>query len=118
MSSNPAGPEFSAPGFVGCYRHPERGTGISCQRCHRPICGECMQPASVGFQCPRCGSEARASVRAPRTRYGARLGDGGSTGTTVVRASLALVAVLDLATARLATSLLARVNPAGAGGGP
>ena len=75
-----------------------------------------MQPASVGFQCPRCVSEGRASVRAPRIRYGARLGDGASTGTKVVMAGLALVAVLDLATGRLATSLLAMVNPAVAGG--
>jgi len=116
VTSNPAGPEFSAPGFVGCYRHPERGTGISCQRCHRPICGECMQPASVGFQCPRCVGQGRASVRAPRTRYGARLGAGGDAGTKAVMAALALVAVVDLVTGRLATSLLAMVNPAVATG--
>ena len=42
------------PVFESSYRHPGRPTGIRCQRCGRPICGECMVPAPVGFQCPDC----------------------------------------------------------------
>ncbi|MBI0379252.1 rhomboid family intramembrane serine protease [Streptomyces albiflaviniger] len=58
---------------VCCYRHPQRETGISCTRCERPICPECMISASVGFQCPECvsgrasaGSEASAAGPPPR----------------------------------------------------
>jgi membrane associated rhomboid family serine protease len=116
VSSSPAGPDFSPAGFVGCYRHPERMTGISCQRCHRPICGECMQPASVGFQCPRCVGRDRATTRQPRTRYGASLRTGGGSATKVVMAVLAVVSVLDLVSRGLATNLLAMSNPGVAGG--
>ncbi len=56
-----------------CYRHPGRETWVSCTRCERPICPECLRPASVGFQCPQCVAEGAASVRAPRTTYGARV---------------------------------------------
>ena len=35
-----------------CYRHPNRETGVSCQRCDRFICPECATPGAVGFLCP------------------------------------------------------------------
>ncbi|MCW2812198.1 MAG: peptidase family protein [Friedmanniella sp.] len=111
MSQPPAGPEFSPPGFVGCYQHPERMTGISCQRCRRPICGECMNSASVGFQCPRCVGRGRSTARAPRTRFGASVTRGGSPATKVLMGALVAVWLVDLVSRRgLATSLLAMSN--------
>jgi membrane associated rhomboid family serine protease len=56
-----------------CYRHPERETWVSCTRCERPICPDCLRPAAVGFQCPQCVSEGAATVRQPRSPYGARV---------------------------------------------
>ena len=41
-----------------CYRHPDRLGGVTCQRCDRPICPDCMHQASVGFHCPECTSES------------------------------------------------------------
>ncbi len=56
----------STPGASVCYRHPDRETWVLCQRCGRPICGECQTPAPVGVHCPECVREARAT--APRTK--------------------------------------------------
>lgn len=104
------GPSFTAPNFTGCYRHPDRMTGISCQRCGRPICGECMTEASVGFQCPRCVGIGRTSVRRARTRFGAAVRPGGALATKVIMGALAAVWVLDLVTRGLLTGLLAMNN--------
>lgn len=68
-----AGPPTEAPQMARCYRHPNRETLVRCTRCDRPICPDCMRPASVGFHCPDDVGLARKTVRAPRTAVGARL---------------------------------------------
>ncbi|WP_282794792.1 rhomboid family intramembrane serine protease [Streptomyces sp. CC224B] len=67
---SPQGPQ-DAQSLPSCYRHPGRETGISCTRCERPICPECMISASVGFQCPECvkgGSDTGPAPAASRPR--------------------------------------------------
>ena len=73
-----------------CYRHPDRETWVSCTRCERPICPDCLRPASVGFQCPQCVAEGQANTRQPRTQYGGRIVE--RTGLVTV-----VVAVLNIA---------------------
>lgn len=53
-----------------CYRHPDQPTRITCQRCDRPICPQCMVPGSVGFQCPDCVSEGLKQTRQRSLPYG------------------------------------------------
>lgn len=60
-------------GVPTCYRHPDRETWISCQRCERPICPDCMRDAAVGFQCPSCVAEGRKSVRQATAPYGGQI---------------------------------------------
>lgn len=43
--------------FQRCAWHPETETGLSCQRCERPICAKCLVDAAVGFQCPECARD-------------------------------------------------------------
>lgn len=58
------------PVAYACYRHPDRGTYVRCQRCGRPICGDCMISAAVGFQCPECVKEGAVQTRQNQLPYG------------------------------------------------
>ncbi|MCW2690584.1 MAG: rane protein [Mycobacterium sp.] len=80
-----------------CYRHPGRETYVSCTRCHRYICPECMRDAAVGHQCVECVRQGARTVRAPRRHFG---GQQGSTTPVVTYALIALnVLVFGLQTA-------------------
>jgi membrane associated rhomboid family serine protease len=76
-----------------CYRHPDRETGVSCSRCGRPICPECMTPTSVGMRCPECARD-RTEVRTAST--GAL--SGGAKATFVLIGINVFVFVLQLLT--------------------
>ena len=52
-----------------CYRHPDRETNVSCSRCGRPICPDCMIPSPVGMRCPECAGDR---VRSTAIRFGRR----------------------------------------------
>jgi membrane associated rhomboid family serine protease len=67
-----------------CYRHPDRETGVLCTRCERPICPQCMIPASVGFQCPECVAEGRKTIRPVKTVYGGAVRRGGIDATRIL----------------------------------
>ncbi len=58
-------------GVAACVRHPDRTTRLSCARCGRPACPDCLREASVGYQCVDCVA-ASAPRKAPRRAPGTR----------------------------------------------
>ena len=80
-------PQNPATGVPTCYRHPGRESYIRCQRCDRVICPDCMNDASVGFQCPHCIAEGAKTTRSGRTAYG------GLRPTDASRTSMVLIVV-------------------------
>src|SRR5918992_800396 len=48
-----------------CYRHPDRGTSVSCSMCARPICPDCMTSTPVGMRCPECAGQRTQVRRGP-----------------------------------------------------
>jgi membrane associated rhomboid family serine protease len=67
-----------------CYRHSDRETGVSCANCGRPICYECMIPASVGFRCPECLKQQNAGDSRPRVVTRGDMRTRWSAGTRVI----------------------------------
>jgi membrane associated rhomboid family serine protease len=56
-----------------CYRHPGRETYLSCVRCGRPACPDCLRAAPVGQQCVDCVKEGNRGVRQPTAVFGGRV---------------------------------------------
>lgn len=73
-----------------CYRHPSRPTYVSCTRCGRPICPDCMQSAAVGQQCPECVNEGKRSVRQARTHFGGRITQGALVTYTLIAVNVVM----------------------------
>jgi len=53
-----------------CYRHAGRPTYVSCVRCGRPACPDCLRPAAVGHQCLDCIKSGNSGVRQAAGRFG------------------------------------------------
>jgi membrane associated rhomboid family serine protease len=70
---NPAAPPPAA--LPGCWWHPNRPTGLSCSRCGRPACPDCLREAPVGFHCTDCvHAGTQHQRRARRDHPGAGFG--------------------------------------------
>jgi membrane associated rhomboid family serine protease len=99
-----------------CYRHPDRETYVSCTRCGRHACPDCMRSASVGQQCVDCIREGGRSTRAAKTVFGGRPA-AGATVTWVLVAINVLVLLVELGSSKVVTDLelfgYAAVSPTG-----
>ncbi len=73
-----------------CYRHPGRETYVSCVRCGRPACPDCLRSAAVGQQCVECVRDGNRDYRQPVGRFGGRA----ATNTPVVTYTLVALCVL------------------------
>src|SRR6516162_10101030 len=76
-----------------CYRHPDRETWVSCVRCGRHACPDCLREAAVGQQCVECVRGANAGGRAPRTVFGGRPAAGAVVTWTLVGLNVLLFLV-------------------------
>ena len=92
-------PDGVAPGPQGdqqvptCYRHPGRETYVSCVRCGRHACPDCMRSASVGQQCVDCVGQGARSTRQARTAFGGRPAAGAVVTWTLVAINVAVFLV-------------------------
>jgi membrane associated rhomboid family serine protease len=53
-----------------CFRHPDRETYVSCVRCGRHACPDCLRDAAVGQQCVDCVREGHRASRPARAVFG------------------------------------------------
>ncbi|NKQ53335.1 rhomboid family intramembrane serine protease [Amycolatopsis sp. K13G38] len=67
--TQPPSPHTPSTELPGCWWHPNRQTGLSCVRCGRPACPDCLREASVGYQCIDCVQLARRESHTQRRRY-------------------------------------------------
>lgn len=92
-AGTPAGQEDTPP---TCFRHPNRETWVSCVRCGRHACPECLRQAAVGQQCVECVRGADQGTRQARTAFGGRMVAGATVTWTLIGLNV-LVFVVELA---------------------
>ena len=85
--STEPGVSASAP---TCFRHPDRETYVSCVRCGRPACPDCLRSAAVGQQCVECIRGANRGSRQGIGQFGGRV----ATGRPVVTYTLVALNIL------------------------
>ncbi|MGH8878085.1 MAG: rhomboid family intramembrane serine protease, partial [Stackebrandtia sp.] len=73
-----------------CYRHPQKETYVQCVRCERYICPDCMNQASVGWQCPECVKAGQKTIRQARTALGGVGGHNGLVTKTLIGINVAV----------------------------
>lgn len=84
-----------------CFRHPGRETWVSCVRCGRHACPDCLRQASVGQQCVECVRGGNRDVRSARTAFGGRLSTTATVTWTIMGLNV-LLYLVQLAYPRLA----------------
>jgi membrane associated rhomboid family serine protease len=89
MATQQAPDAGSGSGVPTCYRHAGRETYLSCTRCGRPACPECLRSAPVGQQCVECVREGGRAVRQPTGVFGGRAVSGAVVTWTLVALNVA-----------------------------
>src|SRR5579863_7056321 len=56
-----------------CFRHPNRETYVSCVRCGRHACPDCLRSAAVGQQCVDCVRDGNRGSRQAVGRFGGKV---------------------------------------------
>src|SRR5215469_13395272 len=93
VMANPPGPgSSSGVAAPTCFRHPNRETYVSCVRCGRPACPDCLRSAAVGQQCVECIRDSHQGSRRARGVFGGRP----TTGAAVTWALVAINVLLYL----------------------
>src|SRR6266571_708393 len=93
MATQQAPDAGSGSGVPTCYRHAGRETYLSCTRCGRPACPECLRSAPVGQQCVECIKEGGRTVRQPTGAFGGRVPSGAVVTWTLVALNVAFYLV-------------------------
>jgi membrane associated rhomboid family serine protease len=93
MATQQAPDAGSGSGVPTCFRHAGRETYLSCTRCGRPACPECLRSAPVGQQCVECIKEGGRTVRQPTTVFGGRVVSGAVVTYTLVALNVAFYLV-------------------------
>jgi membrane associated rhomboid family serine protease len=76
-----------------CFRHPGRETYVSCVRCGRHACPDCLRSAAVGQQCVECVREGSRDVRQAQTTFGGRPAAGAVVTWTLVAINVVMFLV-------------------------
>jgi membrane associated rhomboid family serine protease len=89
MDVQPVAGAGNSQGGPTCFRHPDRETYLSCVRCGRPACPECLRSAPVGHHCVECVRGGSREVRRPTTVFGGRVMAGSPVTFTLIALNVA-----------------------------